>query len=229
MSTGAVLGVDGCPAGWVGIVLGAAEGPRAVFGPAFADVVAEAGPVCAIGVDMPVGLSADAARRCDAEARARLGRRRSTLFTMPVQAAFDAATYAEANTRNRAATGQGLSRQAWALAARVLEIERWRGTNGSPLFEVHPELSFAMLAGGSPLAAGKKSWAGMVQRRALLLSGGVEVPDDLGWPGTRAGADDVLDAAAVAWSAQRVRDRRAECIPDPPELDGAGRPMAIWV
>jgi predicted RNase H-like nuclease len=39
--------------------------------------------------------------------------------------------------------------------------------------------------------------------------------------------DDVLDAAASAWSAQRIATGKALCLPGPPEL-ADGREGAIW-
>jgi predicted RNase H-like nuclease len=41
-------------------------------------------------------------------------------------------------------------------------------------------------------------------------------------------ADDVLDAAAAAWSAQRIARGEAKSLPSPPEEDERGREIAIW-
>jgi predicted RNase H-like nuclease len=41
-------------------------------------------------------------------------------------------------------------------------------------------------------------------------------------------ADDILDAAAVAWTATRIASGRAASLPSPPQPDDAGRPIAIW-
>jgi predicted RNase H-like nuclease len=37
-----------------------------------------------------------------------------------------------------------------------------------------------------------------------------------------------LDAAAVAWSAQRIAVGAANCLPDPPERNERGQRLAIW-
>jgi predicted RNase H-like nuclease len=92
--------------------------------------------------------------------------------------------------------------------------------------EAHPELCFAALA-GAPLPERKHSWAGAVRRRALLAAAGIEVPDDLG-PAGAVPVDDVLDAAAVAWTAARVAAGAARSLPDPPEVLAGGVPAAIW-
>ncbi len=93
--------------------------------------------------------------------------------------------------------------------------------------EAHPELSFAALA-GAPLAARKSTWAGAELRRTLLAQAGITLAGDLGLAGEQAGVDDVLDAAVAAWTAQRVSQGTARCLPDPPETFSDGLPTAIW-
>jgi predicted RNase H-like nuclease len=64
-----------------------------------------------------------------------------------------------------------------------------------------------------------------MERRQLLATAGIELPDTL--EAGLAAADDVLDAAVVAWSAARKARREAATLPpDPPIHDG--RPVAIW-
>ena len=95
------------------------------------------------------------------------------------------------------------------------------------VIEVHPELSFREMA-GAPLELSKKSEDGIQHRRALLAAAGIHIPDDLQSVGGVA-VDDLLDAAAAAWTAHRYADQRARSVP-PPELwqyDGA-RAIAIW-
>jgi predicted RNase H-like nuclease len=93
--------------------------------------------------------------------------------------------------------------------------------------EAHPELSFAELA-GAPLAVRKSTWAGAEMRRTLLARAGITLTGDLGLAGEQAGVDDVLDAAAAAWTAWRVSQGSARCLPDPPETFSDGLPSAIW-
>jgi predicted RNase H-like nuclease len=176
---------------------------------------------------MPVGLSESGTRAADLAARALLGRRRATVFLTPVRQATLASTYAEASAANRAVTGQGLSRQAWSLVAKVAEVDAWQEGSGDRAFEVHPEVAFQTLA-GAPLAFGKRTWAGVAERHRLLADAGIVLAHDLGPAGAQAGVDDVLDAAVVAWSARRIASGAARCWPDPPERDRAGRPVAIW-
>ncbi|NUP38908.1 MAG: DUF429 domain-containing protein, partial [Streptomyces sp.] len=51
--------------------------------------------------------------------------------------------------------------------------------------------------------------------------------DELG-PAGRVPPDDVLDAAAAAWSAHRIALGTAASLPDPPETTRDGLPVAIW-
>jgi NAD(P)-dependent dehydrogenase (short-subunit alcohol dehydrogenase family) len=70
-----------------------------------------------------------------------------------------------------------VSRQAYALRPRILELDALARTDPHRLREVHPELSFATLA-GAPLPHPKRTWAGAALRRRLLHDAGVDVPDD---------------------------------------------------
>ncbi|WP_239103359.1 DUF429 domain-containing protein [Microbispora corallina] len=224
-----VLGVDGCTAGWIGIVL--ADGPvTALFATGIAELVrlAEAGgPVEVVAIDIPIGLPERGRRAADVLTRAELGPRRRSLFMTPVRPALEAGTHAAAVEINRRLAGEGVSRQAYGLRDKLFDVDRWRPGPSRRVVEVHPELSFTRMA-GAPLPYPKSTWAGAERRRELLAAEGVEVAGDLGPAGAFAGVDDVLDAAAAAWTARRVARGAARPLPDPPEDLGDGRPCAIW-
>jgi predicted RNase H-like nuclease len=227
-----VLGIDACPGGWVGIAL-ADGGARAFFAPnvaALVDATAQQIAIDAIAIDIPIGVPPHGVRAADLLARERLGRRAATLFVVPSRAVLQAPDHAAAVGRCRERGEKGVSRQAFGLARRIFEVEDWLGQQppGSrPVVEVHPELSFQEMAGG-PLPASKATWSGLVARRKLLQHDGIDLPDDIGTAGLRAGADDVLDAAAAAWTAVRVSRSTARSLPNPPQdLDGVA--AAIWI
>ena len=232
MSSGRVLGVDACRAGWIGIALSGGEA-RAYFAPGIrelADRAAADGPPLVIAIDTPIGLSDAGRRRADQLAREALGRRWPSLFITPVRTAVEAADYQAAAAENRRLAGEGLSRQAFALRARILDVDQWlQAVTPAParVVEAHPELSFATMA-GAPLRSRKTTWAGAVQRRALLARAGIVLDGDLGLAGEQAGVDDVLDAAAAAWTARRVSHGSARCLPPSPEVFSDGIPAAIW-
>jgi predicted RNase H-like nuclease len=174
-----------------------------------------------VGIDMPLGLPGSGWREADRAARGLLGPRRSSVFAIPPRAVWEQASYQAASQRCRELTGQGLSIQAWGLRARLLEADRFRGSCGFPLYEIHPELAFRVLA-GAPLAHSKHTAAGRERRRELLSRAGIALP-----PIPRAPVTDTLDAAAVAYSAWRIATGRAVVIPARPQRDDRGLRIAI--
>ena len=149
----------------------------------------------------------------------------SLVFT-PVRVAVEAASHAEAVAASARVTGSGVSQQAYALAPKILEVERWLPASRCPVFEAHPEVSFAVLL-GAEASASKRTWAGMVERRDGLAGVGIHLDDIDAEVGRVVAVDDVLDAAVVAWSAQRLAAGAARCFPAPPVLGATGRPIAI--
>jgi predicted RNase H-like nuclease len=196
---------------------------EARFAARFAELVRDEASV--IGVDIPLG-SMGATRAADREARRLLGRRRASVFDAAPRNVLDAPDHATANRWCRDRHGRGLSVQAWNLAPKMLDVEPHWHDAPDRIFEVHPELSFATMA-GEPVEPTKRTWAGHRARTRLLAGVGIRVPDELG-PAGSAGPDDVLDAAAVAWSAARIAAGEQGRVPDPPERDDQGRPVAIW-
>lgn len=225
-----VFGVDACPGGWLAVELrdGRFAGARVVTTLSSLLPVAAVGGVAVVAVDMPLGLLETGWRRADVEAAAALGPLRGSVFRVPPRAVWQEESYDEARRRCRELTGAGLSRQSWGLVSKLREANACLAEPGSDrLFEVHPEVSFRALAGGAGPLARKKSWAGQTARRSLLATAGIVLPDDLGAAG-RTPPDDVLDAAAAAWTAHRIAHGCARPLPDPPERGAAGRPVAIW-
>ena len=107
-----------------------------------------------------------------------------------------------------------------------MEVDAWLRTRPTlTVIEVHPEVSFATMA-GAPIAASKKTDEGRAQRLDALAAAGVARPSVLGGQGYA--ADDVLDACAVAWTAARHAGGLARPLPDPPEVFSDGLPAAIW-
>jgi predicted RNase H-like nuclease len=230
MSVGRVLGADVCPAGWVGVLVSDGH-VRAIVHAEIDRLVAIAvadGPLDAIAIDIPIGLADNGPRQADLLARKAAGPRYASVFLTPVRAALLAETYAAALGVSRELTGRGISSQAYRLRAKILQVDRWRqGTLPCPVVEAHPELSFAAMA-GAPLRDSKSTWAGAVRRRQLLAAHGIDLDGDLGLSGLRVDVDDVLDAAAVAWTARRIADGSARRLPAEPERFSDGIDCAIW-
>jgi predicted RNase H-like nuclease len=188
------IGVDAARGGWMAVALRDGRFMDAAFErrfPALLERFPEAG---VFGVDVPIGLPEPGVRRrADLDARAAVGPRRASVFFTPSRAALECPTYGAARE-----VAPDTSAQAWALRTAILDVERIRD---SRVHEVHPEVSFALLAGG-PIAFAKRTWNGQHQRLRLLANVGIEIPHRL--DAGLVGADDVLDAAVVAWTATRI-------------------------
>ncbi len=224
-----VLGVDACSKGWVGIGHDVSH-CAAYFGATIADVVAAGetdGAFDVVAIDIPIGLPDSTSRRADELARRELGPRRSSLFMTPVRRAVLAEDHAAASQINRELTGSGVSMQSFMLKPKLLEVEAWVLATQRPVIEVHPELSFARMA-DAPLTTRKATWAGASQRHALLAAWGLTIDGELGGAGRLAAVDDVLDAGAAAWTAQRYLRGTARSLPNTPERFSDGIACAIW-
>jgi len=220
-----VVGVDGAGPGWVLVALrgGRFESARWVGG--IGAVLAACPEACVIGIDIPIGLPEAGTRAADLEAQRFLGARRSSVFVVPSSAVLVAASYAEAREAARRMKEPGPSAQAYALRRKILEVAE-DAAKDDRIVEVHPEVSFRAMA-GADLRFGKKTWNGVGERRRLLSAHGIEIPETL--PDvTRGTVDDVVDAAAAAWTADRVARGVAATLPTAPPVDRGGRRMAIW-
>jgi len=222
-----VLGVDACRGGWVAIGLSDDRSATGLFAATLDELLSLVGNVEGIAIDIPLGIPEHGRRAADVEAKRFVGARRNSVFFTPVRAALQAPTHAQATVEAKRLTGYGVSQQAYALAGKILEAERWRPQAASPVWEVHPEVSFAVLL-GRPARAPKRTWAGLQQRLDSLERAGIDL-GGVGEVGQRVAADDVLDAAVAAWSARRLVDGEGISVPDPPEAHaGTGEPVAIW-
>jgi predicted RNase H-like nuclease len=220
-----VSGVDGCKSGWVAVDLDGGAVAAVRFAPSLAVLLRDAMPDQVVAIDMPLGLLAEGWRAADREAGRLLGRRRSSVFAIAPRPVWREVSYEAANERCRLLTGNGLSVQTWGLRAKLLEANDYRQHCLHPLFEVHPELSFQAMAGAA-LGYSKHSPAGHAERRHLLENAGVHTTDDLlaARKGMRV---DILDAAAAAWSAQRIATGGSLVLPHSPQHDPLGHEIAI--
>lgn len=219
-----MVGVDAYRHGWGAVGVRARCVERVAACGSFREVLETFSDAAAFGVDIPIGFSREGVRPCDLAARRILGSRWSTIFVTPPRVVLEAPTYHEALDRSRALTGAGISRQAYGLRTRILEVDA-EVVAGDRIFEVHPELSFGALA-GAPLTSRKTTWGGMWARLDLLARAGIHLPSDLGAAGVLPPAD-LIDAAAAAWSAGRILAGNAACVAHP-ETDERGRLVTIW-
>jgi predicted RNase H-like nuclease len=224
------LGLDGCPTGWVAVVLRDGH-VHEVSVVATVREALESARTTHIGIDMPVGL-VDGPRDTDAAARALLPGRAASVFSTAVRAVVEGwvdgtiTTHAEASARSVELTGSGLSQQAWRLVPKMAEVEEL-AADGVGLTEVHPELAFATVA-GEPLPR-KRSWPGLAMRREILAGLGLELPTRFPRD-TEAAPDDVVDAAMCAWVADGLASgARMRRVPERTEQLAYGREIVITV
>jgi predicted RNase H-like nuclease len=233
-------GVDGCRGGWVVLLAGfrASEAAPVQLDwrvcARFDSVLALEERPAAIAVDMPIGLlerAAPGGRACDRAARGLLRwPRASSVFSPPARPALVNDGYVDAMARN----GGGMSKEAYNILPKIRELDALLAPQAqSRVFEAHPELAFAALA-GHPMRHNKKTSAGRRERlRCLRTVFGAAFRDPLRVRlelGTRAVAlDDVIDAYVLADAARRIQTGRASRLPPgAPPLDARGLRMEIW-
>ena len=223
---GIAVGLDGCPTGWIAAVVRDGRLIAVEYRESARTALEAYSDAEAFAFDIPITLTPTGDREADRAARKFLPTGRApSVFNAPPLAALGATSYDEANDTSRRVSGKGLSRQSFALLRKIREVGEIAATDRR-VFEAHPEVSFAVLAGGRALPS-KKTWDGLMQRRALLSAAGLAIPDLVDEASRRGAADDIVDAVACAWTAARIASGEARSLPDPPQrLDG--REVAIW-
>lgn len=209
---GSIAGIDRWRGGWIIARQDRAEGAveLAVANDATAaiDLTSRSRVVA---VDMPMALPVEGQRAAEQELRKALGSSARSVFTSPTRAAIGAASQSEATELNRANGGPGISAQAWGLAGSIRELRSTLAShpNRQRWFETHPETAFALLNGG-PALASKRSARGVGERLQLLRPILPKVDQLLVAAPLKVPVDDVLDALAALWSANRIANAAAQ-------------------
>ncbi|MGE0767183.1 MAG: DUF429 domain-containing protein [Hyphomicrobiaceae bacterium] len=232
-----VAGADGCPAGWLVVLRDwhLKRPPSARIVATFADILALPEAPQVIAIDMPIGLpehTTVGGRAPDIAARAKLGKRQSSVFAVPSRRAVMAEDYATACSiaLETSEPPRKISKQTWQLFPRIREIDAaMTPALQTRVFECHPELVFWAMNGARPLDEPKKVKSrphepGLTLRRSLLTRAGYPPPflADTQFRPSAAGHDDFLDACACAWTAGRILAGTAHTFPPEPPLDARG-------
>jgi predicted RNase H-like nuclease len=133
-----VIGVDACKKGWVGVT----SDLRGSFGATIDQLVATAdgdGKLEVVAIDIPIGLPLTGTRQADILARELVGKRRSSVFPTPIRSALLATSHAEGSALNLRATGKGITRQAYGLGKKILEVDTWVRTSTPRLLPGQPD------------------------------------------------------------------------------------------
>lgn len=246
-----LVGVDGCPGGWIAVSWIDEQPAVAVFS-GFADLHAAFPADAIIAVDMPIGLPdvvKHGGRGPEQLVRPLLGQRQSSVFSIPSRAAVYAETAAYSTpeewyaahrrasevARRTSDPPKAISIQAFGIFAKIREIDallREKPSLRARVFESHPEVAFTHLNGMQPMSLPKKirgvvNPAGMDERKALLCRHGYDRAFLDARPPGGAKPDDFLDAACMMLVAGRIARGEAVSYPDPPGRDAHGIPVAI--
>lgn len=228
-----VIGVDGCPGGWIAVRWGETLSHHLCR--SFAEVLAMEAEV--IAVDMPIGFPQLSGRAAEREVRAKLGERQSSVFSVPSRAAVMCTDYREACAANLAHSEppKKVAKQIFHIFPKMRDIDAlMTPALQARVFEVHPELAFWAMNGENSLPLPKKVKSrpnppGLELRKGLLAAAGfpLERLPASNYRVSSVGADDLLDACACAWSARRILTGKARRFPARPPLDGRGLRMEI--
>jgi predicted RNase H-like nuclease len=225
-----VIGIDGAPGGWIVVTWDKTASYQLHRN--ISDVLALQADV--IAVDMPIGLPKYSGRNVEPIARQILKGKASSVFSVPARAAIqdDQLTYQQAcdvNMKHSVPTKK-FSMQSFMIFPKIRELDRLITPElQTRVHEVHPEVSFAVMNGMKAVLSKKSTGEGRAKRISLLIAAGFPW-DALSGPSylKKFVADnDIVDACACAWSARRIFERRALCIPSQPESDDRGLSMSI--
>ncbi|MBB6306817.1 DUF429 domain-containing protein [Xanthobacter tagetidis] len=250
METALCAGIDGCRGGWI-VAAWTGAGPLSLTRiAALADLFSGDDAPRIAAIDIPIGLperSGPRGRAAERLVRPLLGRRQSSVFSVPARAAVaaglgagdEATRYRAACAAARAASDppRAVAKQSFHLFPKIAEADallRGRADLRDRLIECHPEAAFWAMNGQAELTRAKKVKGrpcpdGLRLRIDLLAAAGL--PTDALSTQTanalRAGLDDLVDACACLWTARRALDGKALRFPDPPERDAFGLPIGI--
>ena len=231
-----VGGADGCKAGFV-VVLRDVKSRRveARLAVRIEEVFRQEPSPRILCVDIPIGLldrAVPGGRACDIEARKLLGQPRGTsVFSPPARRALKARTSEEAHELNQSSGpyAPGLPLQARAIIPKIRDVDEFiTPALQRRIVEVHPELCFYEMNRRRPVVEPKKTAEGRKQRIRLLESEWRRKLDELIDSRPRGvGCDDVLDAMAACWTAERILRGKAIPLPAQPPRDSRGLRMEI--
>lgn len=229
------VGIDGWrpgQVGWIQIRLDDGDLDSAAFHPTFDDLLEATADADVVAVDLPIGHDDPdgGRRRADRRARETLGPRREGIPWTPPPEVLQTGSLAQARILAEDRGWPAPTDALWKLRDRIGELDR-AARSRERFVEARPEVALHVLkqerGGSGPLEHPPGRGQGRYERLKLLHEAGLRPTRSMGGVG-KVGADDVLKATAVAWTAHRVATGEAVTLPeDPPEDPRTGRPVAI--
>ena len=223
-----IAGVDGIKGGWLAVVQSNPVEIKLLE--RFEDVFAEFPGLEMVGVDMIIGLPDNGNKRdCDEQAKQLLGPRKSSVFPAPIRRLLDCSSYNEAKNLSKCLAGKMISKQTFYLLPKIKELDLVVREYGQErIKEVHPEVSFRAMNSGLAMTHHKKRREGKDERRKVLAHHlGEKFVREAECQTKSKYTDDLYDAMAALWSAQRLVEGRACTIPKTPTLDATGLRMEM--
>ena len=148
VNRGVLIGVDGCPGGWLAVREWPDSRVDAQVYRSFSHLLTDHPSPAAIAIDIPIGLLDLGSRACDIAARQHLGfPRMCSVFPAPIRPLLAAVDHSDAGRIRSNVEGKKVSKQVFAILPKVREVDE--ALTHTPavrtvVTEVHPELSFAM-------------------------------------------------------------------------------------
>jgi len=233
-STGVVVGIDACPAGWaVCSLTDAGDSSFSVINHAagLLPLIERCDLAC---IDIQIGIPEDAERDVDRRAKSILGRYHARVFMTPPRVVVDQPDYACANAKSRRVIGKGLSKQAWNILPKVRAIDELLIAHPrlrDRVRECHPEIALWGM-GGRVIGSNKQTPEGQRDRMGVLDRYLTNPGDALAVARASilkrdAKDDDLIDAMICAATAAGTWDASLMSLAECKQEDGYGVPMDI--
>jgi predicted RNase H-like nuclease len=228
------FGLDGCKAGWFAIGIDEIGEFQFSVLTKFEEITQLLEQAMLILVDIPIGLpwQGQPTRLCDTAARKALSPRGSSVFPVPARSALAMPSYQEGSEENRRQLNRKLSKQSWAIAPKIKEVDEYMrsGRPGEKIREMHPEVAFWALNGKTALNYKKKEQAGIDERLGILQRYYLKSDECFRWAREQylikeVATDDILDAMVGAVTAMQYP--RLSTLPENPVNDEEGIPMEM--
>ena len=239
------VGLDWARKGWFGVILKENGDYDFDLFPSILNVWANHHNADLLLIDIPIGLRNDGRRTCDEEAEEILKpHRQNSVFSTPIRDAVYAKTLEKAKKQNER-YGFSISNQAWSICLRIREVDKFLDEFPEAIGrmrESHPEICFAALDGGRPIAYRKNTEVGLENRKEILFGEDdslEKVFDDAvetfieppSWARrlSKNAEDDVLDALVLAHTARQSEEELATLPVNPNKDNTKENPLPIGI
>ena len=225
-----IAGIDGCKSRWIAIAHepGSTEFVAQLL--ETSELARQPWKVAAI--DIPIGLPERGRGRLISWRGDSWAHAEAAYFPAPFGRPWGLLRGAQASEITYAQDGRRISQQTFGILPKIRAVDECIRSEGlrERLFEVHPEVCFAAWQ-GRPMMYAKRDLRGHEERRALIAAffGGAAFESvEAQLRGQKVALDDIADAFAALWSANRIHQGAARRFPAEATFDAFDLPMHIW-